>query len=432
MTTRFRSLFLIACGAVLLAPVAQAAKKPRHVTVEKQGNAWLLKVDGKPYFVRGVGCNQAKGEHGEDYLRMAREMGANTVRTWGGAPREYLDHAAENKLMVNLGIWLNPIRETGGRESYQREVYTEILRDKILNYVREMKDHPALLTWNIGNEAIAFTEDPAEKEALAKFLERIIKDVHEEDPFYPVVYSASAAKDLPLLQKFVPSLDIIGTNIYGSLSPILGWMREHGMDKPVVVTEFGPLGSWDTPKDRNNLPFDPSDHMKSTNYAAAWRQIEDESAKCIGGFAFVLGEPRNQDSLTWYNLNYKDLRRDTFWTMYSAYTKKRPANRSPKINEFRVQQVKDLVPGQRIEVYAEATDKDRDRLRYEFFITHIASDPLIVEPPKFFPVEVETVGPGRARLRVPNDPGLYRVYALVTDTKKNAAIANRTLHVRNP
>ena len=36
------------------------------------------------------------------------------------------------------------------------------------------------------------------------------------------------------------------------------------------------------------------------------------------------------------------------------------------------------------------------------------------------------------RLRVPNDPGYYRVYALVTDNHKNAAIANRTLHVRNP
>jgi len=431
MKTSARSILLLSLFA-LLSSAVWAAKKPRHVTVEKEDSMWTMKVDGKPYFVKGVGCNQAHGENGEDYLKMARDMGANTVRTWGGATREYLDQAAANKLMVNLGVWINPIRETGGRESYLREVYTEILREKILNYVREMKDHPALLTWNIGNEAIAFTEDPAEKEALAKFLETVIQAIHEEDPYHPVVYSASAAKDLPEIQKYMPSLDIVGTNIYGSLSPILGWMREHKMDKPVVVTEFGPLGSWDTPKDRNNLPFDPSDHMKSTHYAAAWRQIEDSRAKCIGGFAFVLGEQRNQDSLSWFNLNYKDLRRDAFWTMYTAYTKKRPSNRSPKISDFRVSQVKNLSPGQRIEIYVEASDRDQDRLSYEFFITHIASDPLIVEPARFYPVEPEILARGRARIRVPNDPGHYRVYALVTDTKKNAAMANRTLHVHNP
>src|SRR5688500_1668590 len=75
--------------------------------VEKHGTQWQLRVDGELFRIKGVGCNQATGEKGEDYLRMAREMGANTVRTWGGAPRSYLDQAAAHGLMVNLGVWLN-------------------------------------------------------------------------------------------------------------------------------------------------------------------------------------------------------------------------------------------------------------------------------------------------------------------------------------
>ena len=57
--------------------------------------------------------------------------------------------------------------------------------------------------------------------------------------------------------------------------------------------------------------------------------------------------------------------------------------------------------------------------------------PLIVEPPKFFPVEAEKLGPGHARLSVPNDPGLYRVYVQASDNHQNAAIIDRSIRVGN-
>jgi Glycosyl hydrolases family 2, TIM barrel domain len=426
--------FLYGCILILLAQIAISPSlfaEPSRVTIVKDKGEWKLLVSHKRFFIKGIGCQQAFGEKGEDYLHMAHEMGANAVRTWGGASRSYLDHAQENDLMVDLGIWLNPIRETGSKESYQNADYRKTLRQQIRQYVHDMKDHPALLMWNLGNETFAYTDDPKEKAALGHFLQEMVRDVHAEDPNHPVIYSCSADRDLPDVEKYVPALDAIGTNVYGSLSPVLGWMRNNGKEKPVVVTEFGPLGSWDCPKDKNGLAFDPMDNVKSDDYASIWRQIVDAQAKCLGGFAFVLGEPRNQDSLTWYNVNQGELKRASFWTLYKAYTQMPPPNRPPEYSEMRVDVSTAVAPGQRIEVWAMATDPEKDKIDYDYFVTAITADPLIVEPPKFYPVAVEKLGPGHARLSVPNDPGLYRVYVQASDTHQNAAIIDRSIRVGN-
>jgi len=388
-------------------------------------------VNGKRFFVFGVGCQQAHGEKGEDYLEMAHAMGANAVRTWGDAPLSYLDQAKKNNLMVDLGIWLDPIRETGGKESYQDAEFRQNLMHKILEYVHAMKDHPALLLWNIGNEALAYTEDPKEKAALGHFLEQVIKNVHEEDPNHPVVYSCSIDRDLPDVEKYLPSLDIVGTNVYGTISTVFNWMHNEGNKKPLLVTEFGPLGSWSCAKDKNKIPYDPMDHLKSVEYASLWRQIISAHDVALGGFAFVLGDQRNQDSLTWYNINYGDLKRDAFWTLYKAYTRKKPSNRPPKFSGIELSKSTALKAGQEIEVTVTATDPDRDTIHYDYFIASIASDPLVVEPAKFYPAEINVLGPGHARLTVPTEPGNYRVYVEATDGHKNVAIINHSIQVAN-
>src|SRR5688572_24998705 len=117
--------------------------EPLHVKVAKASGAWQLLVNDKPFYVKGVGCNTAMGENGEDYLRMVQEMGGNAVRTWGDAPRAYLDKAHSYGLKVNLGVWFNPIRNNTS-ETYIDKAHRTMLKEKALTYVREMKDHPAL------------------------------------------------------------------------------------------------------------------------------------------------------------------------------------------------------------------------------------------------------------------------------------------------
>ena len=420
-----RAFFSLLLSWVLAAPLLAA---PRKVTVVKDAQGWQLEVDGRPFFVKGVGCNRAEGEKGEDYLGMARDMGANAVRTWGDAPRSYLDRAEEDGLMVDLGIWLNPIRG-GTSESYTDPGHREGLKNMILAYVREMKDHPALLTWNIGNEVFAFTDDQDEKKAFGQFLEEIVKAVHQEDPNHPVVYSSPYTRDLPYLKEWVPDLDIVGVNVYGAFSPVASWLTHEHFDKPLLATEFGPLGGWDLNKDKNDVPYDPPDQLKASDYLSLWRQIEAVKGRSIGGFAFVLGDQRNQDSLTWCNINFGELKRQSYWTLYQSYTGKKPEFAAPKITQFEVENSTGAPSGSRISVKVTASAQAGQELKYSYFITGMANDPLIVEPPKYYPVELQEISPGVAQLKVPDDPNIYRVYAAVSDTHGSVAIANRSIRV---
>lgn len=412
-------LILPLCAGLAMAEV--------QVQQTKDSN-WHLLVDGQSFWIKGVGCNKAVGEKGEDFLRMAKELGANSVRTWGHAPRSYLDQAEAYGLKVDLGVWLNPIR-AGMSESYRDPAYCKKERESTMAYIREMKDHPALLLWNIGNEVFTFTEDAEERQAFGTFLEGIIQEIHREDPKHPVIYAAAGTKDLEALQQWIPSLDIVGANTYGGFSSFLGWMRTHAYDKPVIATEFGPQGPWDTRKDKNGVPFDPPDQMKASETQALWRQIEAARGKTLGGYAFVLGEQTNQNSLTWWNMNFGDNRRAAYWAVYSAYTGQKPPQTAPVISEFHVDSSTGLAPGQRIQVRATAKSAGERPLQFAYFITNIHADPLWLAPPVFFPCDVSASSPGLATLRVPQEPGNYRVYVSVFDDRKNVAIANRSIQI---
>lgn len=418
----FRLLVATAFLAFLAGPLLA---KP--AVVQKTGAGWSLLVDDSSFTVKGVGSNVADGPSGEDYLALARDMGANTVRTWGITPRSYFDRAHEYGLQVNAGVWFNAIRGAM-TETYTDPDHRARLKAETLAHVREMKDHPALLMWNLGNEVFAFTESEEEKEAFGLFLEDLIRAVHKEDPDHPVVYAAAGHRDLPYLQKYIPSLDIVGINVYGPFGYVMRWMEDNDYDRPVVVTEFGPFGAWERMKDPNDLAYDDSDHIKAAAYRNLWRDIE-QNPDVIGGFAFVIGDQRNQNSLSWWNLNWKNKKRAGYWAMYEAYTGKEPANASPKIRHLAVETVSNLKPGETITLTVKADDPDGDAITYDYFITDLASDPLIVEPPRFYPARAKSTGPGHATVAAPNEPGLYRVYAIVDDGQGNVAIANRSIEV---
>ncbi|MFA5976483.1 MAG: hypothetical protein WC859_10030 [Elusimicrobiota bacterium] len=419
---------LVAC-LFAAAPVVWSApvSSGSVVKVLKIRDGWELSVNGKPFFVKGVGCNDAVGEKGEDYLRMAHEMGANAVRIWGGATREYLDQAHANGLMVNLGFWLNPIRDKTV-ESYRDGGHLAGLKHLILSHVDEMKDHPALLSWTIGNEVFYWTENEEEKAEFGRFLEEIIREIHRQDPNHPVVYAASPPEIL-YLKKYLPSLDIVGANVYGDFSGMVSSLKSVGYEKPVMATEFGPSGSWEMRKDRNQLPYDAFDHFKAQNYEKIWYQIEAVRPRSLGGFAFVLGNQRNQDSLTWYNVNFGERRRAGYWTLYSLYTGQKPPRSVPKIVQMTLKAPTPLQPKGEFTIGFSVSSSSGDPLRYQYMITDIFSDAIALQAPRFFPAEPVEEAPGQARLRAPADPGFYRVYVMVSDNHQNIAIADRTIHV---
>ncbi len=141
---------------------------PTIVKVTGKKGSWNLEVNGKPFYIKGVGVGKQAGIGGADYLKMAQELGANAVRTWGTdqGTQEYFDTALKYGLMVDAGIWINYAKK-GTEYSYIGDnEYKKNKTQEITDYVNKFKSHPALLMWTIGNDALFFTKDEEERIAL--------------------------------------------------------------------------------------------------------------------------------------------------------------------------------------------------------------------------------------------------------------------------
>ena len=152
----------VSCGQNQLAtrpvevpPVASPAgggvvsQKPTKgiVKLVRCETGWQLLRDDKPYYVKGAG--------GSGSLEMLAKAGANSNRTWGVDNTDEawsrLDEAEKNGLSVAQGIWLGHERHGMDYSDYG-QVVQQI--DQTLKYVRDLKHHPAILVWGIGNYLI--------------------------------------------------------------------------------------------------------------------------------------------------------------------------------------------------------------------------------------------------------------------------------------
>lgn len=400
-----------------------------EVYIRGQKGSWYLEVDGKPYYVQGAGCGLAKGRNGEDYLKLAKELGANSVRTWGTdqGTKQYLDTADRYGLKVAAGIWLNNPTDDGRFSYIHDEEYKARKRDEIFQYVREYKEHPSVLMWIVGNEAIFFTKDKKEKIALCKFLEGVIKEVHRLDPKHPVCYASASKEDLPYLAKYAPSLDIVGMNEYGSIRTAHGAWDYLQFDIPYVFTEYGPYLSIDRPKDANAKPMELSDIQKAKKYKEFIEQIISFKGYNLGGFVFHLGET-TQESMTWWNINERGLKRASFWMIYEFYTGQKAPCVPVKIESLALSKQKNISPGEMIEVAVSTDNPGREDLIFEYAVSSAKENILQYYVNEYEEVEVFGVGP-QVKLRTPLKQGVYRLYCFIKDKEGNVASQNKSISV---
>ena len=391
-------------------------------------SGYKLLLNGRPFYIQGAGVGEMTGKKGENYLLLAKELGANTVRTWGTdqGTKKYLDEAHRLGLYVDAGIWINftddkqGISYLAGGEEYRRKKEKETL-----DYVRRFKSHPAVLAWNIGNECIFFTKDPAEREALCHFLEALVIKVKKTDPNHPVMYTSVNSLDLPYLKKYVPSLDIIGMNVYGSVIGSQSGWEALDFGKPYLITEFGPLGPWDLPKDRYGKMLEQDDISKSQQYKNHWSLIRERAGKNLGGFVFHIGET-TQESLTMWNLNDHLYKKEPFVVMQKQFGAGDASDHAPKIRAFTVPDT--VAAGAPFEVELTAQDPEGAILSYEFQASNAVQDVLQYYVNVALPLKITGLGP-RASITAPAKPGVYRLYGFVRDKTGHSASLSRIFRV---
>lgn len=290
-------------------PIGSDAVPSEAVTVKIIRNSsgeWQMIVGDQPFYVNGAATNR--------FYTDVRKFGGNTIRLYSPKAdntKDIMDDAYQAGLKVYLGL---------GMTAAQYMDYTDAAKvaeqkETILNYVRQYKNHPALLCWSIGNELEASNQDNVD---LWKAIGDIAKSIDELDGNHPITcaLAGSSKARVQNLVKYAPEVDFISVNsYYPSVGSIADNIASAGVDLPYMVTEFGPRGTWAmTPEPERILPWgdnysssssalvEETSTEKENVYMNIWEQDikARQSQGCIGSFVFVWGYQTHGEVLNWY------------------------------------------------------------------------------------------------------------------------------------
>jgi len=399
--------------------------EPSKVSLDQGPSvAWQLIRNGEPYAINGAG--------GFTNLKLLRDLGGNTIRTWGvgqlgltESGKLLLDECNELGLTALVGLWVNHPRHG---HDYDDEAMLQAQRDRIRSAVQKYRDHPALLMWGLGNEMEGDGDDPRVWQEL-EVLARIIK---EEDPEHPVctVLAGSYNNKVAKMLEHYTSLDVLGINIYAGAETVPASLADQGWDRPYLLTEFGPVGHWEVPMTDWEAPLEPTSVEKSESYAAAHTvQMEAAPGRCLGTFCFIWGQ-KQETTATWFSMFLPTGEKTPVVdTMSRIWTGQEPTNRSPFVSSLR-SDLREVVvaPSSLWQVSAEVLDPDGDPLDFEWQIVAETNDRKFggdaeSAPPTIPDCVMENHG-SHAQIRVPSAPGPYRVFLYVRDGKGGGASGN--------
>jgi hypothetical protein len=431
-----RALALL--GAAFIASFSTTTAAP-VVTIRpaSAGQAAALLVDGEPYFIKGITyAGPAKGGDLEADIRAIAALGANTIRNWGTDPVDtpkLLDAAHRHGLKVVLGLWLRHGRP--GAEGIDNFNYltdhagVEEQYQNTLRQVRAFHQHPAILAWGPGNEVTLNIATDPEKEAYAKFLERVVRGIKEIDTSRPVASMSAWSTDWPWWQKHTPSLDIYAINTYGyGAVAVAGEAKRLGVTQPWMITEFGASGEWEAREDANGVRVEPDDAHKASIIHPGFRDLIESKRDegCLGGFVFHFGNGFDHTGL-WLSLRVDNHTRPQYWATRQAFTGHPADNAVPVVNFFSVRKSPEgHTAGQWVEIAVAFTDAENENCEVSF-AGNLRSLPWPEKDEVHRFESKNGLASNRYLVKMPQTPGAWKLYALVTDPARNLGAATTSI-----
>lgn len=398
---------------LLLHTVAFAQVVP--VEIVKKDNGFQLLRGGEPYYIKGVG--------GIDYLEQAKEYGANSFRTWSTEnAKEQLDKAHELGMTVCLGFWAQ--HERHGFD-WSNEIGVKLQLEAFSKVVDEVKDHPALLMWAVGNEVDLFYTNFD----VWKHINDIALMIKEKDPYHPVttVTAGLDVAEVKLIQKYAPSLDLLGVNTYGGLDFAIESLPYYGWDKPYMITEWGPNGHWESPTTDWGIPIEQTSTEKAKSYKERYEMIFEDSEDCLGSYVFLWGFKQETTS-SWYGLFLKDgTQTSVMDILIEKWSGKKPDNLAPDLSSFTInsknayQSVK-VDKRSQMEVEIDAFDPNNDKLSYHIEIVPESTDTKAGGDYEEAPTAVfqKIYSTNKFNIKAPSKSGSYRLFVVIKDGEKGA------------
>jgi hypothetical protein len=180
---------------------------------------------------------------------------------------------------------------------------------------------------------------PGRHEQVWRAVNQLARDIKALDPHHPTM-TVIAGTGNDKVRKFVehcPDIDVLGVNSYGDLNELPARLARQGLDRPYVLTEFGPLGWWQVEETSWGAELEPTSTAKAETYLRAWQSaVRDQPQRCLGSYAFLWGH-KQEHTHTWFGMFLPTGERTAAVdVMTKAWTGKWPANRCPALTDLTV------------------------------------------------------------------------------------------------
>ena len=213
--------------------------------IETRGSRILL--NGEPVVFRGISRHEDHPEYGSALppelhrhdLEEIKALGCNFVRLAHYPQDPYVYDLADS---LGLMVWSEiPAWQTSVDVLSDPEVLEKWAKPQLREMIDQMRRHPSVMIWSVGNEF-----DSSSPKA-AWYVSRAIEFVHQLDPTRLATFASSRHRlDRPFDICF-PYVDFIAINeyygwYYGTIhdvGAVLDVLHKRFPDKPIVVSEFG-------------------------------------------------------------------------------------------------------------------------------------------------------------------------------------------------
>ena len=246
--------------------------------------------------------------------------------------------------------------------------------------------------------------------------------------------------EIKLINKYTPSLDILGINTYGNISYIPDAMKMYDWKKPYIVAEWGPYGWWEVPKTTWGAAIEETSSQKAKTYQESLDAILASKDQCLGSYVFLWGQKQETTS-TWFGIFTEEGdESEVMDIMIKGWSGKEPSNKAPSIDKFNIDGKNPFnnityKVGEEINASVLIIDPDGDNIQYVWQVIPESTDKKTGGDKERAPKPLKGVISKSDLMKnditfIMNKSGQYRLFLFAKDGNGNVANGNIPFLIR--